>query len=176
MTSSDLLSFDPLVCSNLLSSSSSVVQLHPEPRHVFRLWQIFTERTNAIIKVLHAPSVQQRILDASWNIEACIPSFQALLFGIYLAAVTSMTTSDCLLHFSEDKNVLIHRYRGGAWQSLLAAGMLETRELEVLQALVIFLVSHELSGKMAPAKDNAVLGPKIRLVHDAICSRSPDSS
>lgn len=73
-----------------------------------------------------------------------------------------MTASDCLVRFGEEKNVLIHRYRGGAWQSLLAAGMLETRELEVLQALVIFLVSHyEPQGRIAPSKDNAVLRPKV---------------
>lgn len=91
-------------------------------------------------KIVHVPSVQQRILDLGWSMEDGPSSFQALLFAIYLLAVGSLSSDECFRHFGEDRAILKARYANGAWIALIAAGLFETRELEVLQALVLFTV------------------------------------
>lgn len=129
----------------LAPSASNPLELHPKPRHIFRLWQIFTERTNPMIKIIHAPTVQQRILEVSSSMETCSRSFQALLSAICLLAVVSLSDSECQQYFGESRNILIKRYATSAWLALLAAGVFETRDLEVLQALVLFIVSFDSS-------------------------------
>ena len=92
-------------------------------------------------KIVHAPSVQQRILDMGWDTKNCSKSFNALLFSIFLIAVVSLSADECLQHFGEDRNTLMARYANGTWRSLMDAGLFETRDLEVLQALVLLIVS-----------------------------------
>ena len=72
-------------------------------------------------------------------------SFQALLSAIYLLAVVSLSDSECQQYFEEGRNSLMERYATGAWLSLMAAGVFETRDIEVLQALVLFIVSPDSS-------------------------------
>ena len=122
------------------SSASNLSSMHPEPRHIFRMWQIFTERTNPMVKVIHAPTVHQRIMDTCWNLEHCSYSFHALLFAIYLLAVVSLSSEECVSIFGSDRSTLMARYGNAAWLSMLASNVLETRDLEVLQALVLFIV------------------------------------
>ena len=114
--------------------------MRPEPRHIFKLWQVFAERTNPMTKIIHAPSVQQRILDVGWDTSQGRKSFTALLFAVYLLAVVSLSANECLQHFGEDRDVLTARYADGTWRSLMEAGLFETCDLEVLQALVLFTV------------------------------------
>ena len=129
------------ISASLTPPAPNFLQLHPEPRHIFRLWQVFVERSHPVIKVLHAPSTQQRILDVSWNLQSCTNSFHALLFSVYLLAVVSLSTEECHQHFGEEKGQLLKRYRTAAWQALLAADLFHSREMEVLQAFILFALS-----------------------------------
>jgi hypothetical protein len=132
-----------------LSNTSNLLELHPGPRHIFKLWQIFVENTNPLIKIVHVPTLQKRIIDASWNLQDISKQIEALLFAIYLLAITSLSPSDCQMYFGHDKAPLLKRYRKGAVQSLMAADLFSTRDLEVLQAFVLFLVGdsfHNLPG------------------------------
>ncbi len=90
--------------------------------------------------VIHAPTLQQRILEASWNMEVVPRPLEAVMFSVYALAVTSMKPPDCVRVFGETRSVLLNRYRSGAAQALAVAGLHTTRNLEVLQALVLFLV------------------------------------
>lgn len=118
-------------------------ELHPEPKHVFKLWQTFTEKVNPLTKIIHTPSLQQRILEVSWNLEAVTKPLEAIMFGVYALAVVSMKGSECVETFGETKSVLLNRYRSGAAQALIAAGLHTTRDLEVLQALILFAVCYQ---------------------------------
>ncbi|KAI0121110.1 hypothetical protein BJ170DRAFT_145692 [Xylariales sp. AK1849] len=116
-------------------------ELHPEPRYIFRLWQIFVERVHPITKIVHAPTLQQRILEASWDTSKASKSLTAIMFVIYTIAVTPMSSNDCQTSFGEAKDVLLVRYRAATVRALLKADFLRTRELEVLQAFVLFLLA-----------------------------------
>jgi hypothetical protein len=39
--------------------------LHPEPVQIFRLWQIYLDNANPLLKVTHTPSLQGRIIEAA---------------------------------------------------------------------------------------------------------------
>ncbi len=119
----------------------SVSRLHPEPKHIFRLWQIFVEKVNPITKIIHVPTMQQRITEASWNLEGATKPTVAIMFAVYTLAVTSISAIECEELFREDKATLVSRYRAATIQALLAAGLLTTRDLEVLQAFLLLLLT-----------------------------------
>src|SRR5277367_1299975 len=68
---------------------------HPQPVHMFMLWQTFLDNVNPLVKLFHAPTVQQLILEASSNLDNIAASTEALMFAIYLCAVTSLRNDDC---------------------------------------------------------------------------------
>jgi hypothetical protein len=123
-----------------LSGAPQLLELHPEPKHIFKLWQAFAENVNPLTKVIHTPTLQQRILEMSWNLEVVARPLEAVMFGVYALAITSMKAADCVQAFGETRSVLLNRYRSGAAQALIAAELHLTRDLEVLQAFVLFLV------------------------------------
>ena len=115
--------------------------LHPEPVHIFRLWQIYLDNINPMAKITHAPTLQQHIIEASSALNEVTPGFEALMFGIYCAAILSITDEECLSIFGEDRDTLNLRYQSGCQQALVNAGFLRTLDMRVLIALFLYLVS-----------------------------------
>lgn len=122
-------------------TKANLSALHPSPVHIFTLWQTFLDNVNPLVKILHAPTVQQIILQASANLEKISKGNEALMFAIYAFAVTSLTNAQCESIFNETKPSLLARYQQGVQQALLRAEFLKSSELVVLQAFVLFLVS-----------------------------------
>ncbi|KAK2054438.1 hypothetical protein LY76DRAFT_579990 [Colletotrichum caudatum] len=129
-----------LSMSYLLSSDQpGISQIHPEPRQIYRLWQTFVDSANPLFKIVHVPTLQQRVLDASWNPSGASKPLAAMLFAIYALAIASTTVEECMSAFGETKVALSTRYRHAAFRALVEADFLTTRDFEVLQALVLFL-------------------------------------
>ncbi|KAH8895409.1 hypothetical protein GQ53DRAFT_715071 [Thozetella sp. PMI_491] len=114
-------------------------ELHPEPRHIFRLWEVFIEKINPITKIVHVPTLQPRVLAASWDVSKASKSLTAIMFAIYSLVIAPMSTEDCQDAFGESRDELLARYRAATVRALMAADVLITRELEVLQALALFI-------------------------------------
>ncbi|KKO99731.1 hypothetical protein THAR02_08161 [Trichoderma harzianum] len=64
--------------------------LHPNAVQIFRLCHLFIENVNPLLQVVHAPSLQSRIIEAADNMPNIEPNFEALMFGIYSMAVLSI--------------------------------------------------------------------------------------
>ncbi len=124
-----------------LPMNLSLSAFHPNPGQIFRLWQTFLDNVNPLIKVIHVPTVQQQLLEASENLEDVSKSMEALMFAIYSLAAISMSNIECESIFGETKNALITRYRNATRYALIAADFITTSDLVVLQAFVLFLVS-----------------------------------
>ena len=118
-----------------------LTDVHPDPVQLFKLWQIFLDNVNPVTKIIHAPTLQQRILAACGDLSSVSKELEALMISIYCAAVTSLKDDDVQKEFGEPREKLLRRYRQGAQQALINAGVLKTSDMMVLQALILFIVS-----------------------------------
>ena len=120
--------------------TKDLADLHPSPLHIFRLWQIFLDNVNPLVKIIHAPTVQQQILDASADLGRVSENTEALMFGVYCMSIASTTTEDCKAFFGKDRDLLLAQYHAGARKALTNAGLLRSSDLVVLQAFTLYLV------------------------------------
>ena len=121
-------------------TTQKLTSLHPSPVHIFRLWQTFLDNVNPLSKIFHAPSVQQKVLDATADVEDIPKGTEALMFSIYAAATISMNEPECQKLFNEKKEVVLARFQSGARRALRIAGYLRSSDIVVLQAFALYLV------------------------------------
>ncbi|KAK1087762.1 hypothetical protein LTR33_000883 [Friedmanniomyces endolithicus] len=122
------------------SQNVDMLALHPLPGQIALYWDIFKDRVDPLVKVLHVPTVETAVLNSASHLSKLSRGFEALLFAIYYGAVTSLTAEDCRAKLNEEKQTLLLRYRFALEQSLARANFLTTEEIVVLQAFVIFLI------------------------------------
>jgi hypothetical protein len=80
---------------NLTSQSPSITSLHPLPSQIPFLLDVFAENVNAILQVVHLPTVKAMVRDwRNHEMKGLTPANEALMFSIYYAAVTSMEDDD----------------------------------------------------------------------------------
>ena len=115
--------------------------LHPEPVQIFRLWQIYLDNVNPLLKVTHTPSLQGRIIEAASNVTGISPTLEALMFSIYCMAILSLVVDDCQAIFGSSKEDLLTRFQFGCQQALLNCGFLRSSDRDCLTALYLYLVS-----------------------------------
>lgn len=123
----------------------SLEDLQPSPAHIFRLWQVYTERVNPLTKIIHVPSVQPYLVEAAANPAKLPNNIQALLFSIYTLATVSMTADECQSLFGCSRDDALRRFSSGTHLALNQAEFLRNHDLETLQALLIYLVALALS-------------------------------
>ena len=121
--------------------ATSLTALHPQPVHIFRLWQTFLDNVNPLSKLLHAPTMQHQVLATMGNPGSLSKSMEALMFAIYAAAVASLDNDECMSTMGESRSALLTRYSMATQQALIRAHYLKTSDLVVLQAFTLFLVS-----------------------------------
>ncbi|KAI1498481.1 fungal-specific transcription factor domain-containing protein [Biscogniauxia marginata] len=119
--------------------------LHPQPAHIFSLWQTFLERVNPLTKIIHVPTVQPMLVKAATSRAGIARSSEALLFSIYLISTVSLNESECIERLGCTKSEAYNRFSRGCRAALRRVGILKTYDLIVLQALVLYLFS--LSGR-----------------------------
>ncbi|KAF7589373.1 hypothetical protein BBP40_004421 [Aspergillus hancockii] len=139
----------------------SLTTLHPSPLHVFKLWQIFLENINPLIKILHGPSIQQHLLEASGSLATVSKEFEVLMFSIYCIALVSLSADNVQNVFGERKAILLSRYRQGARLAFAKAGILRTSSIVVLQAFVLYMLSMRASSD--PRSIWSLCGVAIRM-------------
>lgn len=122
------------------SPMTNAEDLSPSPAHIVRLWQIYLDRCNPLTKIIHVPTVQPFLLQATGTSPQLPKNVEALLFSIYTLATVSMSKEECeeLLEMSRDK--ALARFSQGVRLTLMRMGFLKTHDLFTLQALVIYLV------------------------------------
>ena len=113
---------------------------HPEPVHIFRLWQIYLDNVDPLLKVTHTPSLQGRIIEAAGNVTKLNPTLEALMFSIYSMAILSLNLEDCQTMFHSSKEDMLKRYQFGCQQALVNCGFLRSSDRDCLTALYLYLV------------------------------------
>lgn len=122
---------------------SHLVAFHPTPDRILFLWQIFVDQVDPVIRMLHKPTMQALVIKAKDHVIEMSKPNEALLFAIYFASITSMNEKQCRDAFQEGKVSLLRRYRFAVEHGLARAEFLSSHNLVTLQALVIFLVTHQ---------------------------------
>ncbi|KAK7750940.1 hypothetical protein SLS62_007072 [Diatrype stigma] len=118
--------------------------LHPEPVQIFRFWQVYLDNVNPLLKVIHAPSLQSRIVEALGNLGNLgniSPSLEALMFSIYSMSITSLSPADCQTMFGSPKEELLRQYQFGCQQALLNCEFLRSRDRDCLTAFFSYIQS-----------------------------------
>ena len=122
-------------------STAPLTTLHPPPELMYKLWHVFLDNVNPLTKIIHQPTLQSAIFDASFNLEKVSRGLEALMFAIYASATYSMSETECKDILREEKSDLLARYRLGLRKALVRANFLATSEIAVLQAYTIYLLS-----------------------------------
>ncbi len=133
------------------STGTNLSYLHPQPVQIFKLWQAYLDNINPLVKVFHAPSIQQYISGACGNLGDVPRKVEVLMFAIYAITVESLGNKECIDILGESKTVARQRFRAATQQALVNASYLKSSNMMVLKALVLFIVRlrnpfHLLSG------------------------------
>ncbi|KJR89192.1 c6 zinc finger domain containing protein [Sporothrix schenckii 1099-18] len=123
------------------AAPATLEELQPSAAHIFRLWQIFLERVNPLTKIVHVPTLQPYLVDATSTSPNVPPSVRTLLFAIYTLSTVSMTPDECLNMLGYSRETALQRFSNGVRLSLIRTNFMKSYDLETLQALVIYLIS-----------------------------------
>lgn len=120
--------------------NESITHLHPTPVQIFQLWQEYINNVNPLLRITHVPTVQGQIIEASARLEKTPKGVEAMMFAIYLMAVTSLEDDDVQKRFGETRTTMLARYHHGLQQALVNAGFMRSNDIMVLQAFTLYLV------------------------------------
>lgn len=118
----------------------NLASLWPERTHVTRLWQHYLERVNPLTKFIHVPTMQPLVEAASWGFGRVPRNVETLLFAVFLMTVVSLTPEECIAVLGRSREQALQAFSTGVRMSLLRINFLQSSDLTVLQALVLYLV------------------------------------
>ncbi|KAJ4374842.1 hypothetical protein N0V83_001920 [Neocucurbitaria cava] len=121
--------------------SMNLRSLHPQPVQIFKLWQSYLDNINPLVKIFHAPTVQQLISNATGDLDDVPRNVEALLFAIYSVTIETLSDGECIALVGQSKSAASQRFRFGAQHALIKAGFLRTSDITVLQAFTLFILS-----------------------------------
>lgn len=124
-----------------LGGTVNISASHPSQVHIFRLWQVYLDQVNPLLKVTHTPTLQTRIIDAASDIANISPTLEALMFSIYCVSLSSLSGEQCSVLFGTAKKELLTGYQFACQQALRNCGILRSSDRECLTALYLYLVS-----------------------------------
>ena len=114
---------------------------HPDQVQIFRLWQIYLENVDPLLKVTHTPTLQPRIIDAASDLTSISPPLEALMFAIYCISTLSLEDDECQSLFGTPKKELLANHQVGCQQALINCSILRSHDRDCLTALYLYLVS-----------------------------------
>ena len=119
---------------------------YPSDAHRAILFQFYFANVDPICKILHKPTSISHLVGAKDLIDEStgrfkFKSIEAITFAIYFAAVTTMSPEECLNYFSEERDVLVMRYKRSTETALTQADFMNSMEIVTLQALTLYIVT-----------------------------------
>lgn len=141
----------------------AVTPLHPPFALGKIYWQVFLERVDPLIKVVHRPSASRILRSGLDNPVSLNESQGALLQVIYFASVSAMDEADIQSNLQMSKSTAISTYRMAAEQALARAGFVTTNDWTTLQALVLFIALSRLQNNHKNAWNLSGLAVRLDL-------------
>ncbi|KAF9883141.1 hypothetical protein FE257_004061 [Aspergillus nanangensis] len=122
------------------SLSHTLRSFHPPSGTVPVLWNIYLENVAPLVPIIHKPSAKQIFANAAQFPDMLDKNSEALLLAMYFVSIISMSPAQCLSILGEERDTAVKRYRFAVEQALSKANILNTQNLILLQAVVIFLI------------------------------------
>ncbi|KAM7197272.1 C6 transcription factor domain containing protein [Rhypophila sp. PSN 637] len=113
----------------------------PSIPQILKLWQIFLDNFNPLVKLFHAPTVQLIVHQAVVDSGSLGRSQKALLRAIFQCAAVTLTDDMCIAQLNESREVVLSRYSAATKQALVRADFLKSTDRTTLQALTLYLLA-----------------------------------
>ncbi|KKK19414.1 hypothetical protein P175DRAFT_0503918 [Aspergillus ochraceoroseus IBT 24754] len=121
------------------SLAHSLRNYHPPVSQAVALFEIFKENVSRLIRIFHMPTLIQLFWDSMASLDSLDKNVEALLFAIYYSAMISLEPEECLDQLGVPRSRALETYRFAAEQAMARADLLNTQNMILLQAAVLFL-------------------------------------
>ncbi|KAL4983687.1 hypothetical protein BDW68DRAFT_29301 [Aspergillus falconensis] len=119
----------------------SLQPYHPSIHQAVALFDIFNMNVAPLVRVFHMPTLHHLFWDAVASMDSIDRNIEALLFAIYYAAIISLDPSQCIELLGYPRSSVLETYRFAVEQATARADLLNTQNLILLQATVLFLTA-----------------------------------
>ncbi|PSN71560.1 hypothetical protein BS50DRAFT_486813 [Corynespora cassiicola Philippines] len=138
--------------------------LHPQQVHIFKLWQIYLDNINPLLKLTHTPTLQPIIINAVANMAGISPTIEALMFSIYCISIQSISEEESNVSFGMGRKELLTIYQLGCQQTLLRCDFLRNNDRHCLVAFYLYILSCKPGTD--PRSLSSILGAAIRIAQN----------
>ncbi|KAL2831343.1 hypothetical protein BJY01DRAFT_226628, partial [Aspergillus pseudoustus] len=119
----------------------SLYVYHPPMSQLVALFEMFKTNVASLVRIFHVPTLDRIFWDAIAVMDVLDKHTEALLFAIYYSAVISMDPDQCQSLLGIPRASALETYRFAVEQALARADLLNTQNLILLQAAVLFLTA-----------------------------------
>ena len=115
---------------------------HPDTSLMFRLLHLYQQHIHPLIKVIHMPTVRERLCDITADPESATSHDHALFFAIFTIVISTLTADEAeRLFHTRDKKLVAEQYRRNAQTALYRVDVWRSSNLTALQAYVLYLLT-----------------------------------
>ncbi|TIC97869.1 Transcription factor vrtR1 [Colletotrichum higginsianum] len=111
------------------------------PVEVLRLWQVFLERVNPMVKIVHVPSLEPLVFEAATDRFNLSPDFEALLCSINVVAIMALSDAEAVQMLNVEKSKALRNSMFALKKALAKLDFMRRYNITILQCLVLYLVS-----------------------------------
>ncbi|RYP09061.1 hypothetical protein DL765_008583 [Monosporascus sp. GIB2] len=119
--------------------ASSLQDFHPSLPQAVTLFAAFTDNVAPLVRIFHMPTLTRIYWDAIASLDSLDKYTETLLFAIHYSAVISLSPEQCLGILDETREAALMRYRFAVEQALARGNLLNTQNMTMIQAAVLFL-------------------------------------
>lgn len=115
----------------------------PTPIELETCWHIFVENVDPVVRILHKPTVRGLLDEAQQKgLEGLPRPSTALLLAICFSAMVTLDPWRSKALFNADGNEAIQRCKHAVEHAMADAQLIQTHDIQVLQAFTLFLVGN----------------------------------
>ena len=133
-----MMKFLPFILFTVLTNAAAQLMLK---YGMMQLGPLSFAGVNPLLKIIHTPTMQGRLIEAASNLKGMAPGFEALIFSIYSMAVLSLSPAVCVSLLGSAKDELLTKYQFACQEALYNARYLYSSDIDTLIALHHHLVS-----------------------------------
>ncbi|ATY62167.1 C6 transcription [Cordyceps militaris] len=141
--------------------NGSLRDCHPTLHCLYALKDVYMDRVDPLMKIIHLPTFWESVRDAAERKEQVSKPIEAVIFCFYFATISVVDEKQCEALFKESKRTMFSRYRAIARHALRQARLLSTSSPMTLRAFCLFMMG--MRGTMPYESQHILCGIALRL-------------